>query len=136
METKLISGLSQVQSKYDTFFIDLWGVIHNGIELYPEAINVLKKLNKLKKRFVLISNAPRPSKSVENYLTNLDMDKAFIKNVFTSQKFRCDKVVRCQTKAWQQTFDRYEKRSKECYGHPANVREISKSKKIQVYGRG
>ena len=84
METKLISGLSQVQSKYDTFFIDLWGVIHNGIELYPEAINVLKKLNKLKKRFVLISNAPRPSKSVENYLTNLDMDKAFIKNVFTS----------------------------------------------------
>ena len=81
---KLIKGLSQVQGKYDAFFIDLWGVIHNGIQLYPEAINVLENLNKLNKRFVLISNAPRPSRSVEKYLINLKMDKAFIKNVFTS----------------------------------------------------
>ena len=48
METKLIKGLSQVQSKYDTFFIDLWGVVHNGIELYPGAIEVLENLEKIK----------------------------------------------------------------------------------------
>ena len=84
METKLIKGLSQVYSKYDAFFIDLWGVIHNGIELYPGAIEVLENLNKLNKRFVLISNAPRPSKSVEKYLLKLKMNKGFIKNVFTS----------------------------------------------------
>ena len=84
MKTKLITGLSQIQSKYDAFFIDLWGVVHNGIELYPGAIDVLKNLNKLSKRFVLISNAPRPSKTVEKYLLNLKMDKAFLKNIFTS----------------------------------------------------
>ena len=84
METKLIKGLSQVQSKYDAFFIDLWGVIHNGIELYPGAIEVLKNLNKLNKRFVLISNAPRPSKSVKKYLLNLKMDRSLLKNIFTS----------------------------------------------------
>tara|TARA_Y100000590_G_C15584878_1_gene963764 strand:+ start:396 stop:1214 length:819 start_codon:yes stop_codon:yes gene_type:complete len=84
METKLIKGLSQVQSKYDAFFIDLWGVIHNGVKLYQEAINVLENLNKLNKRFVLISNAPRPSKSVEKYLINLNMDKSYVKNIFTS----------------------------------------------------
>ena len=84
METKLIKGLSQVQSKYDAFFIDLWGVIHNGIELYPSAIDVLENLDKLNKRFVLISNAPRPSKSVEKYLLKLKMNKSFVKNVFTS----------------------------------------------------
>ena len=84
MKTKLIKGLSQAHSKYDAFFIDLWGVIHNGIRLYPNAIDVLKNLSKLKKRFVLISNAPRPSKSVEEYLLNLKMDLAFLKNVFTS----------------------------------------------------
>ena len=71
METKLIRGLSEVQSKYDAFFIDLWGVIHNGVQLYPNAVNVLENLNKLNKRFVLISNAPRPSRSVEKYLINL-----------------------------------------------------------------
>ena len=84
MESKFIKGISQVQNKYDAFFIDLWGVIHNGVELYPEAINVLENLSKLQKRFVLISNAPRPSKSVEKYLANLKMNKIFLKNIFTS----------------------------------------------------
>jgi len=84
MKMKLIKGLSQVQNKYDTFFIDLWGVIHNGVQIYPGAIDVLKNLNKLNKRFVLISNAPRPSKSVEKYLINLKMDKTFLKNLVTS----------------------------------------------------
>ena len=46
MKGKLIKGLSEVHSKYDAFFIDLWGAIHNGVELYPEAINVLENLNK------------------------------------------------------------------------------------------
>ena len=84
MKTKFIRGLREIESKYDAFFIDLWGVIHNGIQLYPEAINVLKNLNELNKRFVLISNAPRPSKSVEKYLINLKMDKVFLKNLVTS----------------------------------------------------
>ena len=70
MAIKTIKGLKEVYNKYDVFFIDLWGVIHNGVHLYPEAINVLENLIKLNKRFVLISNAPRPSKSVEKYLIN------------------------------------------------------------------
>ena len=84
METKIINGLSEIQSKYDAFFIDLWGVVHNGLKLYPEAIDVLKNLNKINKRFVLISNAPRPSQSVKKYLINLKMDKIFLNNIFTS----------------------------------------------------
>ena len=84
MKTKLIKGLREVYSKYDAFFIDLWGVIHNGIQTYPQAIDVLENLNKLNKRFVLISNAPRPSKSVEKYLIKLKMDKTFLNNLITS----------------------------------------------------
>ena len=84
MKTKLIKGLREIQSRYDVFFIDLWGVIHNGVQIYPRAIDVLKNLNKLDKKFVLISNAPRPSKSVEKYLINLKMDKAFLNNLITS----------------------------------------------------
>jgi len=84
MKTKLIKGLSHIHSKYDTFFIDLWGVVHNGIQLHPEAIDVLNQLTKLKKRFVLMSNAPRPSKNVEFFLLKLKMDKTLLKNIFTS----------------------------------------------------
>ena len=77
-------GLKSVVDHYDLFFIDLWGVVHNGIELYPGAMDVLENLDKLNKRFVLISNAPRPTKSVEKYLLKLKMNKSFVKNVFTS----------------------------------------------------
>ena len=84
MKMKLIRGLRQIQSKYDTFFIDLWGVIHNGIKLYSGAVEVLENLNKLNKRFVLMSNAPRPSKSVEKFLLELKLNKILVKNVFTS----------------------------------------------------
>ena len=84
MAKKIIKGLSEIYDKYDAFLIDLWGVVHNGIQLYSGAIEVLENLNKLNKRFVLISNAPRPSKNVEKFLLNLQMDKIFVKNVFTS----------------------------------------------------
>jgi len=84
MKKKLIKGLGQVHSKYDAFFIDLWGVIHNGIKLYPEAIKVLENLNKLNRRFVLMSNAPRPSKDVKNFLFKIKMNKNLIRNIFTS----------------------------------------------------
>jgi len=84
MTKKIIKGLREVYQKYDAFFIDLWGVMHNGIELYSKSIEVLTNLYKLKKRFVLMSNAPRPSKNVEKFLLNLKMDKVFTKNIFTS----------------------------------------------------
>jgi len=84
MTKKMIKGLSEIYHKYDVFFIDLWGVVHNGIQLYPGAIEVLENLNRLNKRFVLLSNAPRPSKNVEKFLLNLKMDKIFVKTVFTS----------------------------------------------------
>ena len=84
MKTKFINGISEIQSKYDAFFIDLWGVVHNGVKLNTEAIEVLNNLNKLKKRFVLLSNAPRPAKNVGDFLLNLNMEKNLIKNVFTS----------------------------------------------------
>jgi len=84
MTEKIIKGLSIIYHKYDVFFIDLWGVVHNGLQLYSEAIGVLENLNRLNKRFVLLSNAPRPSKNVEKFLLSLKMDKIFVKTVFTS----------------------------------------------------
>ena len=55
-------GLRSVLINYDLFFIDLWGVIHNGIELYKDAVDVLEKLSEAKKDYVLLTNAPRPKK--------------------------------------------------------------------------
>ena len=41
-----LSGLNKIYSKFDIFFVDLWGVVHNGIECYSEALKVLKNIKK------------------------------------------------------------------------------------------
>ena len=69
---------------YDLFYIDLWGVVHNGVNLHEKAIDVLNELLKKKKMFVLLTNAPRPNKTVQNFLEKMGMDKVLSQHVFTS----------------------------------------------------
>ncbi|MDC0142890.1 TIGR01459 family HAD-type hydrolase, partial [Candidatus Pelagibacter sp.] len=57
-------GVRTIANQYDLFFIDLWGVVHNGIELYDNSIYVLEELNRLKKELILLTNAPRPNDNV------------------------------------------------------------------------
>ena len=78
------NGLQSIADNYDLFYIDLWGVIHNGIELHKQAIIVLKELLKKNKNFVLLTNAPRPNTTVRNFLEKMGMDKELRNNVFTS----------------------------------------------------
>ena len=81
---KELDHLSDVFENYDTFIIDLWGVIHNGIKLNPKAIEVVEKLKDKSKKIVFLSNAPRPSSKVINFLLNMNMDKKYLTNVMTS----------------------------------------------------
>ena len=79
-----LSGVKSIADNYDLFYIDLWGVIHNGINLHEQAIAVLKELLKKKKNIVLLTNAPRLNKTVQNFLENMGMDKLIREHVFTS----------------------------------------------------
>ena len=77
------SGLKSIVDSYDLFFIDIWGVVHNGIKLYDNSIEVLENLSNLNKKFILLTNAPRPSSTVVNFLKKMGLNK-FFENVFTS----------------------------------------------------
>ena len=79
-----LDHLFEIYDFYDTFVIDLWGVIHNGITLNQKAIEVIDHLKKNSKKIVFLSNAPRPSEKVIKFLTNLKMDKKFLTDVITS----------------------------------------------------
>ena len=81
---QLKNGFNEIVDDYEVFFIDLWGVIHNGVTLNLKAINVLDNLIKKKKRFVLMSNAPRPQKSVANFLKKMNFNQAYNEYIFTS----------------------------------------------------
>jgi len=77
------SGLKSIVDSYDLFFIDIWGVVHNGIKLYDNSLEVLENLSNLNKEFILLTNAPRPNSTVVNFLKKMGLNK-FFENVFTS----------------------------------------------------
>jgi len=77
-------GLQSIADNYDLFYIDLWGVIHNGIKLHEGAIFTLKKLLEINKNFILLTNAPRPIQPVKEFLEKMGLEKKFRDKVFTS----------------------------------------------------
>tara|TARA_B100001057_G_scaffold414123_1_gene431039 strand:+ start:288 stop:1106 length:819 start_codon:yes stop_codon:yes gene_type:complete len=77
-------GLSSIADNYQLFYIDLWGVVHNGISIYKEAIKTLKELKKLNKEYILLTNAPRPNSTVKSFLEKLGIEKEIREHVFTS----------------------------------------------------
>ena len=81
---KKLDHIAEIINSYDTYIIDLWGVMHNGIQLNTGAIEVADKLYGLKKKIVFLSNAPRPSDKVRIFLKKLNMNEKFLKNIITS----------------------------------------------------
>ena len=79
-----LNHLSEIFNNYDTYIIDLWGVMHNGISLNSKAIEVVENLNKNLKKIVFLSNAPRPSSQVKEFLKKMKMDEKFLSKVITS----------------------------------------------------
>ncbi len=81
---KELKHLSDIYKNYETFIIDLWGVIHNGVKLNAKAIEAIDQLTNNSKKIVFVSNAPRPSSKVINFLLKLKMDVKYLSNVMTS----------------------------------------------------
>ncbi len=77
-------GLSSIVDNYQLFYVDLWGVVHNGISLHNEAIKTLKEITKKNKDYILLTNAPRPNSAVKSFLEKLGMEKEIRDHVFTS----------------------------------------------------
>lgn len=81
---KELNHLSDIYKNYDTFVIDLWGVVHNGMVLNPKAIEAIEHLENNSKKIVFLSNAPRPSSNVINFLLKMNMNRKYLLNVMTS----------------------------------------------------
>ena len=82
---KKLDHLSEIYKNYDTFVIDLWGVMHNGITLNRSALKVIDELKKNSKKIVFLSNAPRPSSKVISFLLKMKMDKKYLTLIINSE---------------------------------------------------
>tara|TARA_B100001175_G_scaffold302574_1_gene296737 strand:+ start:864 stop:1598 length:735 start_codon:yes stop_codon:yes gene_type:complete len=58
--------------------------MHDGVSLHNNAIEVAEKLINDSKKIVFLSNAPRPSKQVREFLRNMKMNEKLLNNIMTS----------------------------------------------------
>ncbi|MBU1384103.1 MAG: TIGR01459 family HAD-type hydrolase [Alphaproteobacteria bacterium] len=96
-----LSGLGEIAADYDILLCDVWGVIHNGRESWPEACAALTRFNEQGGNVILISNAPRPSSDVVAQLDGLGVPRDSWKAFVTSgDATRAELARRAPGPAW------------------------------------
>jgi HAD superfamily hydrolase (TIGR01459 family) len=70
--------------KYRLILCDLWGVVHDGVKLYPAATERLQEWREQGRCVVLLTNAPRTEEAVEQQLAQLGLPPACWDAIATS----------------------------------------------------
>lgn len=68
-----MSYLDALDPKYRLILCDVWGVIHNGVALYPGASERLKQWRDQGRCVALITNAPRTEEAVARQLAGIGL---------------------------------------------------------------
>jgi HAD superfamily hydrolase (TIGR01459 family) len=73
--TRLIPSLAEISASYDVLFCDLWGCIHDGLVLFPDAVAALLAFRARGGRVVLMTNAPRTHRAVIRRLDRMGLPR-------------------------------------------------------------
>lgn len=73
-----------LDAKYRLILCDVWGVVHNGVELYPGACERLKQWRDEGRCVVLLTNAPRTEAAVEQQLERIGLPRVCWDAIATS----------------------------------------------------
>ncbi|HET7576879.1 MAG TPA: TIGR01459 family HAD-type hydrolase [Sphingomicrobium sp.] len=70
--------------KYRLILCDVWGVVHDGVRLYPGAAERLKQWREEGRCVELLTNAPRTAEAVERQLARIGLSREVYDFVVTS----------------------------------------------------
>jgi len=68
---RFVERLRDLVDGVEVVLSDIWGVVHNGLESFPEACAALRSYRDQGGTVILITNAPRPAASVQRQLRKL-----------------------------------------------------------------
>ena len=81
---KKINGIKEIIDSFDTFILDQWGVLHNGGDAFPAAIEVLKFLKAHNKKVVILSNSGKTGSFSYTRLQDSGISRDLYQDVLTS----------------------------------------------------
>eukprot|EP00522_Entomoneis_paludosa_P016266 CAMPEP_0172442798 /NCGR_PEP_ID=MMETSP1065-20121228/3187_1 /TAXON_ID=265537 /ORGANISM="Amphiprora paludosa, Strain CCMP125" /LENGTH=329 /DNA_ID=CAMNT_0013192827 /DNA_START=223 /DNA_END=1212 /DNA_ORIENTATION=+ len=80
----LVNGISDVADKFDTFLLDMWGVMHDGSRPYDGVLEVVQKLRQEGKKLIILSNSSKRTDNSVKMLRKLGFDPEDFENIITS----------------------------------------------------
>lgn len=81
---KFLDGFAEIAGEYGGFILDLWGVIHDGVNPIPGAPECLLRLHEAGKPAVLLSNAPRRATVIARQLDKMGIPGDHYAGIMTS----------------------------------------------------
>ena len=71
----ILDSARELASNYDAWLCDIWGVVHNGRDAFPDAHKALSAFRESGGTVILITNAPRPWTEIVPQLDNYGVPK-------------------------------------------------------------
>lgn len=79
-----LSGFSEIADRFDLCLCDVWGVVHNGVAAFGEAVEALVAMRQRGITVILVTNAPRPNAGVALQLAGLGVPETAWDAIVTS----------------------------------------------------
>lgn len=98
--TDATPGLAALAADYDACIFDLWGVLHDGMALFPAVLPALQALRRQGKKIGILSNSPRPVRqAAANISTKFGLEPALYDALLTSGQLVFE-ALRDRPDAW------------------------------------
>ena len=79
-----MSALDSLDPRYRAILCDVWGVIHDGVSLYPGVVERLRRWRGEGRSVILLTNAPRTAEAVSAQLKRLGLPEDCWDHIATS----------------------------------------------------
>lgn len=80
----IISSIAGIAQDFDAWLVDIWGVIHNGVEPFAHSVDACARFRQQGGYVVLLTNAPRPAPSVVAQLARIGVRSDAYDGIVTS----------------------------------------------------
>ena len=80
----ILTSIAKLTGRYDAWLCDIWGVMHNGLTVFPSAADACLNFIGKGGKVVLISNAPRPWQSVQKQFDGFGVPHTIYHAIVTS----------------------------------------------------
>ena len=79
-----IEGIAKIADQFDVYFIDIYGVIHDGTSMHPGVLHCLEHLALAGKSVLLLTNTPARSQVIVKRLETIGLSPSLYQHIISS----------------------------------------------------